>query len=63
MKPIDPLGPLHLAPASRPRGWAWPYIVLIVLLGCLLVWLLLARANAPEAGGVREVRAPSAPLR
>jgi hypothetical protein len=34
----------------------WPYLALLVVLGCVLLWLLLSRANAPEEGGVREGR-------
>ncbi len=54
MKPIDPLEPLSLSSQQR-TSWRWWYLVLLILGGCLLVWMLLSRANAPEEGGVREV--------
>ena len=57
MRPNDPLEPLQLADARRAPSLRWPYLVLLVVLGCFLVWMLLARANAPEEGGVREGRA------
>lgn len=63
MRPIDPLGPLSQSSGGRPRGLRWPYLVLIVVLGCLLMWILLARANAPEEGGIREGRAARVPVR
>lgn len=53
MKPNNPLDPLDLAPPRRP-GLTWPWLVLLFGLGGLLLWLLLARSNAVEDGGVRE---------
>lgn len=54
MKPNDPLEPLSLPSPQRPR-LRWWYLVLLILGGCLFVWMLLSRANAPEEGGVRDV--------
>jgi hypothetical protein len=54
MKLNDPWDPLDLVAPGRRRVQR-RYIALIVLLGALLLWLLLARSNAPEEGGVREV--------
>ncbi len=56
MKPNNLLDPLELGPPRRPR-LGWPWLVLLLGLGAVLLWLLLARSNAPEEGGVREVRA------
>ena len=61
MRPIDPLAPLPQSNGGPPPGLRWPYLLLIIVLGCLLVWILLARANAPEEGGVREGRAGRLP--
>ena len=54
VRPIDPLGPLpmHAEPA---RGLRFSHIVVLIVLGCVFVWFLVSRANAPEEGGVREV--------
>jgi hypothetical protein len=55
MRPIDPLSPLPQSSAERPRN-RWVYILLFALVGAAMVWLLLARANAPEEGRVLEGR-------
>ena len=55
MRPIDPLAPLPQYQVAR-RGLRWPYVVLLAIVGCVLVWFVFARANAPEEGGVREGR-------
>ena len=55
MKPIDPLSPLPQSSEERSRG-RWVYILLLALVGAAMVWLLLARANAPEEGRVLEGR-------
>ena len=34
----------------------WPYVVLLIVLGCALIWLVFTRVNAIEEGGVREGR-------
>ena len=60
MRPIDPLAPLPQDQVAR-RGLPWPYVVLLVFLGCVFVWLVFARANAPEEGGVREGRGSAGP--
>jgi hypothetical protein len=58
MKPNDPWDPLDLAPPRPPRLHP-SYVALLILLGCLFLWLLLSRSNAPEEGGIREIGAVS----
>lgn len=56
MRSRDPLDDLTL-PESDPgpqTPWVWMIIALIVV--AVLLWLLLARANEPAPGGIKEGR-------